>query len=70
MFMLISACFMLISAEHEILKQLIKSKILKVLFSLALKLSDGVFILLNINVIMPTIVGILPYMTRINFIFS
>ena len=36
---------------------------------LALSLSDVVFIML-INVKMPTIVGILAYMSRINFVLS
>ena len=36
---------------------------------LALKLSDVVFIML-INVKMPTIVGILTFMSMINFVFS
>ena len=45
----------------------IKTKILKKL--LALSLSDVVFIML-INVKMPTIVGILTLMSRINFVLS
>ena len=36
---------------------------------LALSLSDAVFIML-INVKMPTTVGILTFMTRINFVLS
>ena len=36
---------------------------------LALSLSDGVIIML-INVKMPTIVGILTFMSRINFVLS
>ena len=47
---------------------LIKSKMLKRIF-LAFKLSYDVFILL-INVKMPTIVGILTFMSRINFVLS
>ena len=35
----------------------------------ALSLSDGVFIML-INVKMPTFVGILTFMSRINFVLS
>ena len=37
--------------------------------SLALSLSDVIFIML-INVKMPTIVGILTFMSRINFVLS
>ena len=47
---------------------LIKTKILTKKF-LALSLSDVVFILL-INAKMPTIVGILTFMSRINFMLS
>ena len=47
---------------------LIKTKMLIKIF-LAFKLSDGVFILL-INVKMPTIVGILTFMSRINFMLN
>ena len=36
---------------------------------LTLNLSDGVFVML-INVKMPTIVGILTFMSRINFVLS
>ena len=55
---------MLSSTEHEIStahKQLKKF--------LAISLSDVVFIML-INVKMPTIVGILTFMSRINFMLS
>ena len=49
---------------------LIKGKMLKnIKIFLALKLSDAVFIML-INVNMPTIVGILTFMSRINFMLS
>ena len=49
---------------------LIKAKMLnKILIFLAVKLLVGVFILL-INVKMPTIVGILTFMSRINFVLS
>ena len=48
---------------------LIKGKMLKNIFFLALKLSDAVFIML-IYVKMPTIVGILTFMSRINFLLS
>ena len=50
-------------------KLLIKTKRLKILDSLALKLSDGVCIML-INVEMPIIVGILTFMSMINFMLS
>ena len=46
-------------------RPLIKTKIL----TNASSLSDAVFIML-INVKMPTIVGILPFMSRINFVLS
>ena len=49
-------------------QMLINSKILIKKF-LTLSLSDGVFIML-INVKMPTIVGILIFMSRINFVLS
>ena len=58
---------MLNSTEHEIStahKKTLKNKI-----SLALKLSDYVFIML-INVKMPTINGILIFMSMINFVLS
>ena len=41
----------------------------KMLIFLAFKLTDVVFILL-MNVKMPTIVGILTFMSRINFVLS
>ena len=47
----------------------IKTKIRKIKKFLALSLSDVVFIIL-INVKMPTIVGILTFMSRINFVLS
>ena len=52
-------------------KLLIKTKILKMKKFLALRLSDVEFIML-INVKMPTIVivGILAFMSRINFVLS
>ena len=56
---------MLNQTEHEI-SQLIITKMLKNNICTALKLSDKAFILL-INVKMPTIVGILTFMSRINF---
>ena len=55
------------STEQEIV--LIKSKIPTNKDALALCLSDVVFIRL-INVKMPTIVGILTFMSRINFVLS
>ena len=61
--------FMLNSTEHEI-STAHKSKMLKkVDFFIAFNLSDMLFILL-INVKMPTIVGILTFMSRINFMLS
>ena len=48
---------------------LIKTKILTKKKFVALSLSDVVFIML-INVKMPTIVGILTFMSRINFVLS
>ena len=50
-------------------KLLIKLKYRQIKKFLALSLSDGVFIML-INVKMPTIVGILAFMSRINFVLS
>ena len=50
------------------LQLLIKTKILTKKF-LALSLSDVVFIML-INVKMPTVVGILTFIRRINFVLS
>ena len=51
------------------LQMLIKTKMLKNKDFLAFMLSDFAFMLL-INVKMPTIVGILMFMSRINFILS
>ena len=48
---------------------LIQGKIVKNKAFSCLKLSDAVFILL-INVKMPTVVGILTFMSRINLILS
>ena len=48
---------------------LIKLKFLQMKKFLALSLSDVVFIML-INVKMPTIVGILTFISRINFVIS
>ena len=59
---------MLNSAEHKI-SAAHKTKMLKHTVFLDLKLSDVVFIML-INVKMPTIVGILTFMSRINFVLS
>ena len=55
-------CFML-SIKVQLL---IKGKVVKSEYFLDLKLTDAVFILL-IHVKMPTIVGILTFMSRINF---
>ena len=62
--------FMLNSTEHEIStanKKKLKYRQMKTF--LALSFSDVVFILL-IDVKMPTIVGILTCMSRINFVLS
>ena len=48
---------------------LIKTKYRKMQKFLALNLSDGVFIML-INVKMPTVVGILTFINRINFVLN
>ena len=48
---------------------LIKTNLLKNKLFFAFKLSDVVFIML-INVKMPTIVGILTFMSKINFMLS
>ena len=56
---------MLNSTEHEI-SSAHKNKLMKSKIFLVLKSSDAVFILL-INVKMPIIVGILTFMSRINF---
>ena len=58
---------MLISTEHEISTAHKKQKYLQMKKFHALSLSDVVFIML-INVKMPTIVGILIFMSRINFV--
>ena len=50
-------------------QMLIKSKIPTIKKCLALSLLDVVYIML-INVKMPTIVGILTFMSKINFVFS
>ena len=60
------SCSTLLSME---LQMLIKTKMLKIKDFLVLILSDVVFIML-INVKMPTIVGILTFMSKINFILS
>ena len=60
--------FVLNSAEHEILTAH-KTKNRQIKKFLALSLSDVVFIML-INVKIPTIVGILTFMSRINFVLS
>ena len=60
---------MLNSNEHEIVTAHKKLKYRQIKKFLALSLSDGVFILLK-NVKMPTIVGILTFMSRINFVHS
>ena len=71
----ICACFFLIKAlgrniELRVKFQLlIKLKYRQMKKFLALSLSDAVFIIL-INVKMPTIVGILTFMSRINFVLS
>ena len=59
---------MLNSTEHEF-QVLIKINLWKSKIFLVLKSSDAVFILL-INVKMPIIVGILTFMSRINFMLS
>ena len=56
------------SIEHEILAAH-KTKILKIKTFIAFRLSDVVLILL-INVKMPTIVGILTLMSKINFMLT
>ena len=59
---------MLSSTEHEIsTTQKLKHPTVKMF--LALSLSDVVFIML-INVKMPTLVGILTFISRINFLLS
>ena len=59
---------MLNSTEHEIITAH-KTKLLKMMTFLAFKLSNGVFVML-INVKMPTIVGILTFMSMINFMLN
>ena len=59
-------CSTQVSMKFQVL---IKNKMLKNKTLLALKLSDAVFILL-INAKMPTIVGILTFISRINFMLS
>ena len=61
--------FMLISTEHEISTAHNKLKYRQMKKFLALSFSDVVFIML-INVKMPTIVGILTFMSRMNFVLS
>ena len=61
--------FMLNSTEHEISTAHKKLKYLQMKKFLAVSLSDVVFIML-INVKMPTIVGILTFISRINFVLS
>ena len=56
------------SNQHEI-QLLIKSKIMKVFFTSCFKILRCFYILL-INVKMPTIVGILTFMSRINVMIS
>ena len=56
------------SIEHKF-QLLIKTKIPTIKEVLALSLADVVFIML-INVEMPTIVGILIFLSRINFLLS
>ena len=60
---------MLNSTEHEISTAHKKQKYRQIKKCLALCLSDVVFIML-INVKMPTIVGILTFMSRIKFVLS
>ena len=60
--------FVLNSTEHEI-STAHKLKCLQINKFLALSLSDVVFILL-MSVKMPMIVGILTFMSRINFVLS
>ena len=60
---------MLNLTEHEILTAQKKLKYRQMKKFLALSLSDIVFIIL-INVKMPTVVGILTFMSRINFVVN
>ena len=57
------------SGSILLLRLLIKAKIRQMKKLLSLSLSDVLFIVL-INVKMPTIVGILTFMSRINFVLS
>ena len=59
---------MLNSTEYGI-QLLIKTKMLKNKDSFVFKLSDVLFIM-QINVKMPTIVGVLTFMSMINYMFS
>ena len=61
--------FMLNSTEHEISAAHKNKNAEKYRYFLLFNLSVDVFILL-INVKMPTIVGILTFMSRINFMLS
>ena len=65
----LSIFFMLNSNEHQISTAHKKLKYRQIKKFLALSLSDVVFIML-ISVKMPTIVGILTFMSRINFVLS
>ena len=62
-------CFMLNSTEHKISTAHIELKYRQIKKIFALSHSDVVFIML-INVKMPTIVGILTFMSRINSLLS
>ena len=61
--------FMLNSTEHEISTAHNKLKCWKIMTFLAFKLS-GVWFIKLINVKMPTMAGILPFMSLINFMLS
>ena len=63
------AFFMLNSTENEIVTAHKTHNAANYRFILTFKLSDNVFIML-INVKMSTIVGILTFMSRINFVLS
>ena len=60
------SCSIQLSFKFQLLIKTIYRKMQKFL---ALNLSDGVFIML-INVKMPTVVGILTFINRINFVLS
>ena len=62
----LSLCSTQLSMKFQLL---IKTEIPKVKKFLALSLSDVVYIML-VNVKMPRIVGILTFMSRINFVLS